>query len=87
WTPQRLESGESTGYGIGWFTRRGRLAEGGPVVPIIGHGGASIGGQTSFMIFPEQRIVVAVSTNVTGAESVTGLAGRLAQLFARRAGP
>jgi CubicO group peptidase (beta-lactamase class C family) len=82
WTPLRLDSGQSTGYGLGWFVREARLRQDGPALPMLGHGGSSVGGRTSFMIFPEQRLVVAVTTNVSGAESVTAIAGRLAQLFA-----
>ncbi|MGH7482768.1 MAG: serine hydrolase domain-containing protein [Longimicrobiales bacterium] len=77
WTPLRLESGESTGYGLGWF----RFIEeemGGR--PIIAHGGSSVGGRTSFMILPEQQMVVAVSSNVTGAET-TQIAIALVGLF------
>lgn len=74
WTPLRLESGESTGYGLGWFIREleGR--------PVIGHGGSSIGGRTSFFIFPEERMVVAVTSNATEAET-TPIAFALAGLF------
>jgi hypothetical protein len=34
---------------------------------MIGHGGRSIGGTASLMIFYEQRMVVSVTSNVTGA--------------------
>lgn len=62
WTPLRLESGESTGYGLGWGIREidGR--------PTIGHMGSSVGGRASLMVFPEQRMVVSVMSNVTRAE-------------------
>ncbi|MFV1988072.1 MAG: serine hydrolase domain-containing protein [Gemmatimonadota bacterium] len=74
WTPLRLESGESTEYGLGWFIREigGR--------PVIGHGGSSIGGTTAFFIFPDQRMVVAVNSNVTGGP-VAPIAMALARLF------
>ncbi|HLM66323.1 MAG TPA: serine hydrolase domain-containing protein, partial [Longimicrobium sp.] len=80
WTPQRLDSGASTGYGMGWFVRAARLQADAPVVPMFGHGGSSVGAKTSFMVLPEQRMVVAVVTNVTGAD-VLSLASRLALAF------
>lgn len=62
WTPAQLESGETTGYGLGWFTNSigGRRAIASP--------GTAVGGNTAFVIFPEQRVVIAVMSNVTGAE-------------------
>ncbi|MBW3572061.1 MAG: beta-lactamase family protein, partial [Gemmatimonadetes bacterium] len=80
WTPLQLESGESTRYGLGWFIRAVRLAADAPAVPMMGHGGSSVGGTTSFMVFPEQRVVVAVTTNVSGADTAA-IAARLAQAF------
>jgi serine beta-lactamase-like protein LACTB, mitochondrial len=75
WTPLRLESGKSTGYGLGWGIDEvdGRR--------VISHGGGSVGGTTEFMIFPEQRMVVAITTNLTDAETVT-IANAVAELFA-----
>jgi CubicO group peptidase (beta-lactamase class C family) len=80
WTALRLESGEYTGYGLGWFVRQGRLDAASPPVRIIGHGGSSVGGSTSFMLFPEHRMVIAVTTNVSGA-TLTSFAGSLAPVF------
>lgn len=57
-TSQKLNSGEDSGYGIGWFVRKD------PVL-MIGHGGGSIGGITTFATFPEQEIVIAVIANVS----------------------
>lgn len=48
---------------------------------MIGHGGSSVGGRTSLMIFPEQRMVVSVMSNVTGAE-VPPIVMTLVELFA-----
>lgn len=74
WTPLELESGKSTGYGLGWGvdTVDGRR--------VIGHGGGSMGGTTSFMIFPDQRMVVAVTTNLSDAK-VGPIANEVAKLF------
>ena len=80
-TPLELESGESTGYGLGWFVRSAPL---GPEAKttIFGHGGSSAGGVTSFMTLPEPGIVVAVTTNVSYAENLPSLSLRLARIFA-----
>jgi len=74
WMPLRLESGKSTNYGLGWGvdTVDGRR--------VISHGGGSVGGTTSFMIFPDQRMVVAVTTNLTDAK-VGPIASEVARLF------
>ena len=80
-TPLELESGESTGYGLGWFVRSAPL---GPEAntTIFGHGGSSAGGFTSFMTLPEHGIVVAVTTNVSYAANLPSLSLRLAHIFA-----
>jgi serine beta-lactamase-like protein LACTB, mitochondrial len=74
WTPLLLESGESTRYGLGWLSNvlDGRKMVASP--------GSSIGGMTSFIIFPEQRVVLSVMSNVTKAE-VAPLGQGLARLF------
>jgi CubicO group peptidase (beta-lactamase class C family) len=80
-TPLELESGETTGYGLGWFVRSAAL---GPEAntTILGHGGSSPGGFTSFMTLPEHGIVVAATTNVSFAENLPSLSLRLGQIFA-----
>jgi CubicO group peptidase (beta-lactamase class C family) len=85
WTPQQLDSGASTGYGMGWMARAARLRADAPAIPMVGHGGSSVGAKTSFMVFPEQRMVVAVVTNVSGAD-MTSLASRLALAFFEEGG-
>ena len=79
--PLELESGESTGYGLGWFVGSAPLGpEANPT--IFGHGGSSVGGFTSLMTLPEHGIVVAVTTNVSFAENLPLLSLRLAGIFA-----
>ena len=90
-TPLELASGESTGYGLGWFVPSAPL---GPEAKttVFGHSGASVGGFTSLLTLPEHGIVVAVTTNVTLAgsrdpqrvlaESLPALSLRLAGIFA-----
>ena len=80
-TPLTLESGESTGYGLGWFVGSAPL---GPEAKatIFGHGGSSVGGFTSLLTLPEHGIVVAVTTNVSLANKLPSLSLRLARFFA-----
>jgi serine beta-lactamase-like protein LACTB len=79
-TLQRLDSGEPTEYGLGWFIHEVRLGPGAPPTRIVGHGGSSIGGTTGFMTFPEHGLVVAIMSNVSYA-GVQPLSARIARLF------
>jgi len=82
-TEGRLESGEATGYGLGWFVRRVSLN--GSPVRAIGHGGSAVGGSTSFLTFPDHGLVIAVTSNVSFAEdAVYSLALATAEAFAGR---
>ncbi|MBK5293289.1 MAG: beta-lactamase family protein [Acidobacteriia bacterium] len=79
-TSQRLASGEETGYGLGWYLKTVTLA--GKQTRVIGHDGDSLGGMVaSLMIFPEFGIVVAVTSNISYADTFS-LAKRIAQTFA-----
>src|SRR5688572_27377224 len=79
-TSQRLASGQETGYGLGWDLETAALA-GGPA-RVVGYAGESLGGMvTSVMTFPEHGIVVAVTSNISYADTAA-VAVRLAQVFA-----
>jgi CubicO group peptidase (beta-lactamase class C family) len=81
-TPQRVASGEETGYGLGWDVETVALA--GEGTRAVGHDGESLGGMVaSLMTFPEHGIVVAVTSNISYADT-EGLALRIAQGFAPR---
>lgn len=84
-TPVRLESGESTGAGLGWFVRRVPIGERQTPTRIVGHGGSEVGGTASLMTVPEHGIAIAVTTNVSFAEAVSSLSAQLADIFARSA--
>lgn len=98
-TPLDLQSGESTGNGLGWFVRSVPLGQEVETTTIFGYSGTSVGGFTAFLTVPEHGIVVAVTTNVSLAadrvphrflaESVSALSLRLAGVFAdnERGGP
>lgn len=85
-TPQRLASGEETGYGLGWDLETVALA--GEQTRWVGHDGTSLGGMVaSLMTFPEHRIVVSVTSNISYADT-EALALKIAQAFAGQgAGP
>lgn len=54
-----LDSGEKTNYGIGWRSdtdEKGRR--------YYGHSGGSVGGTTQFVVFPEQKVIVAMIANI-----------------------
>ena len=80
-TTQHLESGEATGSGLGWHVRSVSIGEDSTPSRLIGHPGSSVGGTTSFMTFPEKRMIVAIMSNVSFAEGVSLFAVRLANLF------
>jgi len=82
-TPQRLASGEETGYGLGWELETHPLA--GQPTPMAGHGsiGEFIGGTTYLMTFPERRLVVAVMANISFADTKS-IALNIAQAFAEQ---
>lgn len=77
WTPQHTNDGESTGYGIGWSSGE-RPGGGGRRV---WHTGGAMGGSTILMIYPEERVVVSILTNVSSVRH-TETAAAVADLFA-----
>src|SRR5207244_4339642 len=81
--PQRLASGEETGYGLGWDLETHPLA--GQPTRMAGHGSKKdfIGGSTSLMTFPERGIVVAVMSNISFADTKS-IALNIAQAFAEQ---
>lgn len=81
-TPQRLASGQETGYGLGWDLETVALA--GEQTRLAGHDGELRDGMVaSFMTFPEHGIVVAVTTNISFAKTFP-LAVSIAQAFAEQ---
>ena len=80
-TSQKLASGEETGSGLGWSLETIPIA--GEPARMAGHGskGDFIGGTAYLMTFPERGLVVAVSTNVSFADTKSVATG-IAQAFA-----
>jgi CubicO group peptidase (beta-lactamase class C family) len=56
-SPQVLVNGDTTDYGLGWFSwdENGRK--------FFSHGGGSIGGITDFVVYPEGEFAIAVLSN------------------------
>ena len=81
-TSQRLVSGEETGYGLGWTVETVQLR--GAQARMAGHGTKSdfIGGTTYLMTFPDRGLVVAVTTNISFADTKS-IALKIAEAFAR----
>lgn len=77
-TSQKTQSGEETGYGMGWGiakTPSGKL--------IYEHSGGSVGGHCQLILYPETRLVVALVSNLSGAnwkrEEVEAVAEKFAE--------
>jgi len=81
-TSGRLASGEETGYGLGWDLETVTIA--GKQTRVAGHDGESLGGMVaSLMTFPELGIVVAVTSNISYADTYS-LGVKIAQAFAQQ---
>ena len=79
-TSQRLPSGEETGYGLGWDLETVTLA--GDQTRVVGHDGESLGGMVASLVtFPERGLVVALTSNISYADTFS-LAVSIAQAFA-----
>jgi CubicO group peptidase (beta-lactamase class C family) len=81
-TSPRLPSGEETGYGLGWDLETVTLA--GEQTRAVGHDGETLGGMVaSLMTFRKRGIVVAVTSNISYADT-SSLALKIAQAFAEQ---
>lgn len=79
-SPQRLASGEETGYGLGWDLETVSFA--GQPTRLAGHDDEfTIGGSTSLVTLPERGLVVAVATNTSFADT-SSIALKIAEAFA-----
>jgi len=84
-TSQRLTSGQETGYGLGWDLEMVDVAA--RQTRLVGHDGESLGGMVaSLMTLPDYGIVVAVTSNISYADTYS-LAVSIAQSFAERGRP
>jgi CubicO group peptidase (beta-lactamase class C family) len=74
--PQRLADGTSTNYGMGW-----RLGVDSQKRSIIHHGGSIDGGRTFLLIYPDNKLVVAITANMSGVSINLQEAETIAQFF------
>ncbi len=75
WTSQKTASGETTGYGMGWFVLVDEQGD-----RIVQHSGGSVGGTTILFICPAKDLVIAAVTNTSGAE-MGQIAPKLKSIF------
>lgn len=75
-TSQRTAAGEETGVGIGW-----RIGKDGAGRRILHHGGAIDGGRAFLLLYPDEKIAVAILANLSGARFAEAEAQKLAELF------
>jgi len=81
-TSLRLPSGQETGYGLGWDLETVTWL--GEQTHVAGHDGDVLGGMVaSLMTVPQRRVVVAVMSNTSYADTV-GLASRIAEAFSSK---
>ena len=81
--PQRLGSGEETGYGLGWDLETATIA--GRETRVVGHDGTWRGGMVSSLVsFPDHGLVVAVASNTAFADTHS-IAVKIAEAFAKQA--
>ena len=78
-TSLRLDDGEKTNYGVGWFIRPNERGE-----RVVYHTGGSVGGTTVLYVNRDRGLVVAAVANIGGARMGPGLAARIAELFRER---
>ena len=76
WTDQRTRSGEETNYGIGWRSERDEAGR-----HIVSHTGGSVGGRAVLIIYPAERVVVAMASNGGHAPMSVENARAIAALF------
>jgi CubicO group peptidase (beta-lactamase class C family) len=80
-TPLELESGASTGFALGWKVDTVQLA--GAPARLLRHRATPTGSTVSLALFPDRRLVISATTNVTHGLVVDSFAMQVAEAFAR----
>ncbi len=75
-TPQLLENGSNTQYGLGW--RIGTDSKG---RRLIHHGGTIDGGRTFLLLYPDNNLIVAITANMSGVTINLPEVEKLARYF------
>ena len=78
-TPQKTADGSETKAGLGW-----RIARDDAGRRYVHHGGDSVGGRAFLLVYPDEKIAVALTTNLTFAPLGEKEARRLAELYMPR---
>ncbi len=65
-TPQRLKDGSDSGagYGMGWRSGTKKLGASGREVRVVHHGGTANGAMSFFVLFPAERLVISLQSNL-----------------------
>ena len=74
WTSQRTTDGKETGYGMGWFVDRDAAGR-----RRVYHSGGSVGGTAYLLIYPDQKLVLALLVN--SDRTFVRAAPRMAEAF------
>lgn len=74
-SPQKLNNGSNTSYGMGFFSVKDHYQR-----QHFGHSGGSVGGTTDMVIYPDQKIVVVILTNMSAAD-LGGISREIGNLF------
>lgn len=82
-TPLRLDSGVSTNFALGWKVERVEMN--GAAARMIAHRATPMGGTAALLMFPDHRLVVAATSNVTEAAGVAPFGVKVAEAFTKRA--
>ena len=77
--PQHLADGTDTYYGVGW-----RIGTDSKKRSIIHHGGTIDGGRAFLLIYPDEKLVVAITANMSGVSINLQEAETIAQFFLAR---
>lgn len=77
-TSQKISEGKETGVGIGW--RIGKDSKG---RTIYHHGGDTIGGRAFLIVYPDSKIVIAITSNLSFAKIAEKEAEKIAESFIR----
>jgi hypothetical protein len=80
-TSQRPNSGDDTGYGLGWDLESVTLA--GTPTTVVGHDGDVLGGIVSTLMILPDGSVIAVTANISYADT-PGIALKIAEAFAEQ---